>query len=52
MPQASNISALYQSFGRSMDNDGYHIDEDFLEDQIANKERKIVYQYIESFLSK
>ncbi len=52
MPQASNLSALYQSFGRSMDNDGYHIDEDFLEDQIANKERKIVYQYIESFLSK
>jgi len=35
-----------------MEIDGYYIDENILEDQIANKERKIIYQCIESFFSK
>lgn len=52
VPTAANLSSLYNSFGRSMNNDGQYIDEDFYEDQVANQERKIIYQYIESFFSK
>jgi len=51
VPTANNLTNLYTSFGRSMDN-GHYIDEDFLEDQIANQERKTIYQYIESFFNK
>jgi len=53
IPTANNLTKLYTSFGRSMDNsDGNYIDEDFLEDQIANQERKTIYQYMESFFNK
>jgi len=35
-----------------MDNDGLYIDEEFFQEQIANKERRAIYQYIESFFNK
>ncbi len=47
MPTANNLTKLYQSFGRST-----NINEHFLDEQIANQERKIVYQHIESFFNK
>ena len=52
VPTAANLNSLYTSFGRSMNDDGHFIDEDFYEEQVANQERKIIYQYIESFFSK
>lgn len=52
VPTAANLNSLYTSFGRSMDNDGLYIDEEFVQEQIANKERKAIYQYIESFFNK
>ena len=52
VPTAANLNSLYTSFGRSMDNDGLYIDEEFFQEQIANKERRAIYQYIESFFNK
>jgi len=52
LPTAANLNSLYTSFGRSMSNDGHYIDEDFLQEQIANQERKTIYQHVESFFSK
>ena len=52
VPNAANLNALYASIGRANDRHGIEIDDQFVEEQRANFERRTVYQYIEGFFSK
>lgn len=50
VPTSKNLNTLYNSFGRLAAR-GFDIDENFVDEQKANQERRSVYQYIEGFFS-
>ena len=52
VPTAANLNTLYSSIGRANNRHGIEIDEEFVEEQRSNSERRTVYQYIEGFFSK
>ncbi|KZS12424.1 Uncharacterized protein APZ42_022542 [Daphnia magna] len=48
LPNNNNLNTLYNSFGRLKEK-GIEVDEDFVDEQRANQDRRHVYQYIEGF---
>lgn len=51
LPNNNNLNALYTSFGRLKEK-GIEVDEEFVDQQRANQERRSFYQIIEGFFSK
>lgn len=51
LPNNNNLNTLYNSFGRLKEK-GIEVDEDFVDEQRANQDRRHVYQYIEGFFQK
>jgi hypothetical protein len=51
MPNNNNLNTLYNSFGRLKEK-GIEVDEEFVDEQRANQDRRSLYQYIEGFFQK
>lgn len=51
VPSYTNLNTLYTSFGRLQEK-GIEVDENFIDEQRANHERRSVYQYLEGFFKK
>ena len=51
IPNNNNLNTLYNSFGRLKEK-GIEVDEEFVDEQRANKDRRSLYLYIEGFFQK
>lgn len=51
LPNNNNLNTLYNNLGKLQEK-GIEVDEEFVDEQRANHDRRTVYEYIESFFTK